>query len=52
VTYATDRLHEEIAYVAYHLHWDLDTVLDLEHRDRRRYVGEIAALVTRAGSEG
>ncbi|MET7451742.1 DUF6760 family protein [Streptomyces sp. NPDC005574] len=52
MTYATDRLHEEIAYVAYHFHWSLEEILDLEHEDRRRYTQQIASLVTRAGSEG
>ena len=52
MTYATDRIHEEIAYIAYHFHWALDAILDLEHRDRRRYADEIAALVTRANGEG
>ena len=35
VTYAPDRLHEEVAYVAYHFHWSLDDILDLEHPERR-----------------
>jgi hypothetical protein len=48
VTYAPDRLHEEVAYVAYHFHWGLDPILDLEHRDRQRWVREIAGLVERA----
>jgi hypothetical protein len=47
VTYAADRLHEEVAYVAYHLHWPLDDILDLEHADRLRYVSEIAKINTR-----
>jgi hypothetical protein len=47
VTYATDRLQEEIAYVAYHFHWDLDDILDLEHSDRQRYVAEISRINTR-----
>lgn len=51
MTYATDRLHEEIAYIAYHFHWSLEETLDLEHRDRRRYTEQIAALVTRATAE-
>lgn len=38
MTYATDKLHEEVAYVAFHLHWSLDDLLDLEHADRQRYV--------------
>ncbi|WP_196942965.1 DUF6760 family protein [Streptomyces sclerotialus] len=51
MTYATDRMHEEIAYIAYHFHWSLEEILDLEHRDRRRYVEQIAMLVTRAEAE-
>lgn len=47
MTYAADRLHEEVAYVAYHLHWPLDDILDLEHADRLRYVSEIAKINTR-----
>ncbi|MFG1603693.1 DUF6760 family protein [Actinoplanes sp. NPDC049265] len=47
MTYAADRLHEEVAYVAYHFHWSLDEILDLEHPDRRRYVAEIASINNR-----
>ncbi|WP_190344765.1 DUF6760 family protein [Streptomyces venezuelae] len=52
MTYAADRLHEEIAYVAYHFHWSLEEILDIEHRDRRRFTEQIARLVTRAAAEG
>lgn len=44
MTYAADRLFEEVAYVAYHLHWSMDTILDLEHSDRLRFVEEIARI--------
>ncbi|MEU3959638.1 DUF6760 family protein [Streptomyces buecherae] len=44
MTYATDRIHEEVAYLAYHFHWSLDQILDLEHTDRLRYVHQIARL--------
>jgi hypothetical protein len=47
VTYATDRLQEEVAYVAYHFHWSLGEILDLEHADRRRYVEEIGRINSR-----
>jgi hypothetical protein len=47
VTYATDKLYEEIAYVAYHFHWPLHELLDLEHAERRRYVSEIAEINSR-----
>ena len=48
MTYAADRLYEEAAYVAYHFHWALDPLLDLEHADRRRFVDEISRLNARA----
>ena len=34
----------ETARLAYHLHWPLDTILDLEHPDRRRFLREAAAI--------
>jgi hypothetical protein len=45
------RLHGEIAYLAYHLHWPLDELLDLEHPLRRTYVNEVASLNRRAAGE-
>ncbi len=44
LTYATDGLFEEVAYVAYHFHWSLDEILDLEHPVRRRFVDQIGRL--------
>ena len=34
----------ETARLAYHFHWPLDTILDLEHADRRRFLREADAL--------
>jgi hypothetical protein len=47
VTYGADHLHEEVTYIAYHLHWPLDQLLDLEHADRRRYVRLVEDLCAR-----
>jgi hypothetical protein len=47
VTYGPDRLHEEVAYIAYHFHWPLDDILDLEHAERQRYAVEIGKINTR-----
>jgi hypothetical protein len=51
VTYAPERIHQEVAYVAYHFHWSLDAILDLEHPQRLRYVQEIAAINRRMTEE-
>jgi hypothetical protein len=48
VTYATDRVWEEVAYVAYYLHWDLDKILDLEHPVRTRVITEIGKIHSRS----
>ncbi len=44
MTYANDRLYQELAYVAFHFHWSLDELLDLEHAERTRFVDEIRRL--------
>ncbi len=41
MTYPQAELFEEIAYVAYHFHWPLDDILDLEHPLRHQFVEEI-----------
>ena len=51
MTYATDRLFEEIAYVAYHLHWSFEEILDLEHPVRHQVVEEIASINRRLTEE-
>jgi hypothetical protein len=52
VTYAADRLFEEVAYVAYYFHWDLDRILDMEHPLRQRFVDEIGAINRRISEGG
>ena len=52
MTYAADLVYEEVAYVAYHFHWALDDILDMEHGLRRRFVEEIGKLNRRAARGG
>lgn len=46
--YPTSELWSEVSYLAYHLHWQLDDLLDLEHSDRTRLVAQVAELNERA----
>jgi len=46
--YAEKALWEEVAYLGYHLHWGLETLLDMEHRDRTGMIGNVAKLNERA----
>ncbi len=38
------EMYAEMATVALRLGWGRDTVLDLEHRERRRWIAEIAGV--------
>lgn len=33
-----------MAFLAYHLHWPLNQLLDLEHADRRDWVRQVSAI--------
>ena len=46
--YPESSLWSEIAYLAYHLHWDLDQLLDLEHPDRARLIELVADMNERS----
>jgi hypothetical protein len=41
-------MYAEMATLALRLGWARDTVLDLEHRERRRWLEEINALEVRS----
>ncbi len=48
--YPLDQLYEEVAYIAYHFHWPLREILELEHAERRRWVEQIGRINRRLGS--
>ena len=50
--YPLDRLHEEVAYVAFHFHWAHGEVMQLDHRERQRWVAEIARINQRLNDQG
>ncbi|WP_307722512.1 DUF6760 family protein [Sphaerospermopsis reniformis] len=41
ISYPSDTLYEEVAFIAYHFHWSQDDILNLEHNCRQRWVTEI-----------
>lgn len=49
--YPYDRLMQEAAFIAYHFHWPLRQVLELEHADRRRWAEEISRINHRVNEE-
>jgi hypothetical protein len=50
--YPPDQLHEEVAYLAYYFHWPYNEVMQLDHRERQRWVAEIARINQRSNDQG
>ena len=48
--YPLERINEEVAYLAYYLHWQPEDLLDMEHGDRRMWVRQVADIHRRVAS--
>jgi hypothetical protein len=44
VGYPLDRLYGEVAFLAYHFHWPYEEIMQMEHRERRRWCEEISKI--------
>ncbi len=42
--YPIDRLYEEVAFLAYYLHWPHGELMGLEHAERVRFCREVSAI--------
>lgn len=44
IAYPLHHLRREVAFLAYHLHWNLGEILALPHADRVGWVGEVSRI--------
>jgi hypothetical protein len=44
LSYPSAALLEEVAFIAYHFHWAPETVIEMEHADRRKWVEQISMI--------
>ena len=42
--YPVSSLYEEMAFIAFHFHWSHAEIMQLEHRERRRWCREISSI--------
>jgi hypothetical protein len=45
VGYPLTQLRQEVAVLALHFHWPYETIMEMEHQERRMWVKEIAAML-------
>jgi hypothetical protein len=51
IGYPLEDLYREVAYIAYHFHWPLDEILEMEHRERHIWVKEISGINKRINEQ-
>jgi len=51
VAYPLDRIYEEVGFIAYYFHWPHDDIMDMDHRERRRWCEEISKMNRKLNEE-
>ncbi|WMW25091.1 hypothetical protein RE474_13565 [Methanolobus sediminis] len=44
LSYPLNQLLEEVAFLAYYFHWDHETIMNMEHRDRQLWCKEVSKI--------
>jgi hypothetical protein len=44
IGYPSEVLYEEVAFIAYYLHWPHRQIMSLDHSERRRWVAEVSKI--------
>jgi hypothetical protein len=44
IGYPSEKLFEEVAFIAYYLHWPHKQIMSLDHRERQRWVEEVSKI--------
>jgi len=42
--YPSRNLYEEVAFIAYYLHWPHEQIMELDHLERQRWVAEVSNI--------
>jgi hypothetical protein len=43
-SYPVEKLYEEMAFIAYYMHWSHEEVMNLEHAERIRWCEQISKI--------
>ena len=44
MSYPLENIFKEVAFVAYHFHWDRETCLQMTHKERHQWVKEVSEI--------
>ncbi|HIW34271.1 MAG TPA: hypothetical protein IAA29_15930 [Candidatus Paenibacillus intestinavium] len=49
--YPEQRLYEEAGFIAYYFHWKHEDIMNMEHRERRKWCDEISKINRKMGDD-
>lgn len=52
MSYPSDRMFEEVAYLSHYLGWSYEHVMGMDHRERQRWVAEVSRMNERINEQG
>ncbi|WP_338537353.1 DUF6760 family protein [Helicovermis profundi] len=44
VKYPEKKLYEEMSFISYYYHWSYEEVMNLEHKERKKWCSEISKI--------
>jgi len=44
IGYSLEVMYEEVAFIAYYLHWPYEQIMFLDHGERQRWVKEVSRI--------
>ncbi|WP_211237911.1 DUF6760 family protein [Cohnella panacarvi] len=51
VSYPVERIYEEVGFISYYFHWAHDDIMNMDHRERRRWCDEISKINKKLNDE-
>lgn len=51
IGYPLSSLYEEVAFLAYYVNWDYEIIMNMEHRERQQWCGEISKINKKLSGE-
>ncbi|NBC68522.1 DUF6760 family protein [Paenibacillus sacheonensis] len=49
--YPEEKLYEETGFIAYYFHWTHDEIMNMEHKERRKWCEEISRINRKTNDE-
>lgn len=49
--YPVDKIYDEVAFIAYYLHWTHDDIMNMDHSERRKWCEKVSDINRKLNKE-